>query len=833
MSLKFFSLKLLNRGFAALPILVVITVLSGGALFILANNTFDARHNDIQVQEASRADVMAAINGFTLAFSRAPCPDTDNDGLEDCTAIQTTGTQETGYVPYVTLGIADQRIGELAYAPYQKSLDEGLASTSNVREIELPDELPAGTSLTVPVTVPANPPGMAVDPNSAERAQIIHLLEGFYAGLITNTAVRPSLLFATSNPPECLAFGINCSPLAGAVPNRIGRSYITALRVYLAPSFTTFTNVPLWTDGDGDHNLNYAAGYAGNTNYDDVKSLADNLQKFTWARQYKELIGDDPQIIETTGGNPTGYDLPGRINALRDDISRINAGAATPTGACGTLNCVYSRWSSYRSEYNSAVSTYNAGRLSGVTALTSNSFSDPDLDGTSGATASVRTAALLAAIDSLSSSVSDGVSVLNQTISDAGDASLGGTPKTKVEELRDRFLDRRNRAQAAINYYNSRINEANFCIALSLPPGCTLTVADRDSFVVTRNRYTTARNLYSSLYSLLYNLNLDLTSSDVQVFIDRLEALQPADTSTPSLDPTSTCNDVAASYSSPPFNQADCEAAVTAGTIDAYIDGLGTPTSTPPTTTPPATTTVNYAELMNLADVCYKTQQIPTATSPSLRSGGVAAAYLLVVPGDNRVPNTPNVIAAGALNAARPDMAKTLSYDDNVLVTSPDELDNRLACAGLLNAYDSYDTAIKEIALLYDDAVSALGDAEQDQVVAIINLALVTARLAVDIGAIIQETAAGVAATVTCVASLGLAVNACVAAGLEFAAAAAHGITVITDGVNVAQAAVALADAVQSLADAQTAKDNIQAHYGLVVGTAIAADGRGGIQEFP
>jgi len=114
---------------------------------------------------------------------------------------------------------------------------------------------------------------------------------------------------------------------------------------------------------------------------------------------------------------------------------------------------------------------------------------------------------------------------------------------------------------------------------------------------------------------------------------------------------------------------------------------------------------------------------------------------------------------------------------------------------------------------------------------AAIDLVLAGARLAVDIGAIIQEAAGGAIATTICIASLGFAANFCAAAGFEFAAAAAHGATVAGDVVNVAAAALALADAVDGRNGSRETVNEIRAHYQDVVDAVKAADARGGLTE--
>lgn len=63
-----------------------------------------------------------SLQGFAQAMFRLPCPDTNNDGIEDCGSINTVGT-----LPWKTLGIADNRAHELRYGVYRKSLPSTLS----------------------------------------------------------------------------------------------------------------------------------------------------------------------------------------------------------------------------------------------------------------------------------------------------------------------------------------------------------------------------------------------------------------------------------------------------------------------------------------------------------------------------------------------------------------------------------------------------------------------------------------------------------------------------------------------------------------------------------
>lgn len=78
-------------------LIVIIGILSVAMLRPLEAVFKTRMHNDTET--AAKEAIMASV-GFALLNKRLPCPDTNNDGIENCGVGTITGT-----CPYVTLGI--------------------------------------------------------------------------------------------------------------------------------------------------------------------------------------------------------------------------------------------------------------------------------------------------------------------------------------------------------------------------------------------------------------------------------------------------------------------------------------------------------------------------------------------------------------------------------------------------------------------------------------------------------------------------------------------------------------------------------------------------------
>lgn len=94
------------RGFTLVEMAVVMLIISlllGGLLLPLSNRVEQERRT--VAQEAMQA-AQEALIGFALSTGRLPCPDVNNDGLEDLAACQQVNTAiNAGRLPWATLNV--------------------------------------------------------------------------------------------------------------------------------------------------------------------------------------------------------------------------------------------------------------------------------------------------------------------------------------------------------------------------------------------------------------------------------------------------------------------------------------------------------------------------------------------------------------------------------------------------------------------------------------------------------------------------------------------------------------------------------------------------------
>ncbi|MDR3221878.1 MAG: hypothetical protein LBU46_07745 [Candidatus Accumulibacter sp.] len=90
-----------------------------GVITLYVNFAFSGADDVRQRQQASAQAEAAreAIRYFVLANKRLPCPG-DDDGYEDCTA------GETGHLPYLNLGLADDSVNRITYGVYRATGDD-------------------------------------------------------------------------------------------------------------------------------------------------------------------------------------------------------------------------------------------------------------------------------------------------------------------------------------------------------------------------------------------------------------------------------------------------------------------------------------------------------------------------------------------------------------------------------------------------------------------------------------------------------------------------------------------------------------------------------------
>jgi prepilin-type N-terminal cleavage/methylation domain-containing protein len=99
-----------QRGFTLIElaiVMVILTILAGGLLVPLTRR-IEVQH--IETTRRTLDEARDALIGFAMSHPAAdsrpylPCPDTNDDGLENRTGSTCTGT--TGNLPWVTLGLA-------------------------------------------------------------------------------------------------------------------------------------------------------------------------------------------------------------------------------------------------------------------------------------------------------------------------------------------------------------------------------------------------------------------------------------------------------------------------------------------------------------------------------------------------------------------------------------------------------------------------------------------------------------------------------------------------------------------------------------------------------
>jgi hypothetical protein len=420
------------------------------------------------------------------------------------------------------------------------------------------------------------------------------------------------------------------------------------------------------------------------------------------------------------------------------------------------------------------------------------------------------------------------------------------TTSNQIDDLQVDYQARLASVNARIAELNSEISSRQSQLAAcQADPEChneAALQAEIDTRVAERTTYLALQARYGALITRLGFLSDDLycratdngncVADAVQLaYLNDIDAKGKA-LSTPSDD---LCGPIPADFDASSATDAEIAAAY------AHCDEGNGADQTPPSASITVSAT-DYPELINLADFCFKLDSLMGRTSTAftprlgyqqLNGPNQIAAWVLVEFGNNQRLDPPNRFASNASTVffAAPDRPHDLNYDDRVRPTTTERLSISLGCPSLLQSYQSLSNTAEEINLLYQVAAGALDSAQQDVITSSITLALAVIRLAVDTAAVIKDTAGGIAATATCVASLGLAVNACISAGFQFSAAAAHGATLVADAAAVAQASVDLRTALADRSSAQATLADTTAHFAEVVAAALNADSRGGLLD--
>ncbi len=151
-----------QRGFSLIEVAVVlfIVILLIGSLLVPLGTQVEQRQ--IRETEKTLSDIHDALLGFAVANGHLPCPDTNNDGLEDinaandrCSVIATSIS--AGNLPWQTLGLGNSdvwgnRFRYIVREEYARrpplSTTFTLSTTANVRVCTVAACSPASNALT-------------------------------------------------------------------------------------------------------------------------------------------------------------------------------------------------------------------------------------------------------------------------------------------------------------------------------------------------------------------------------------------------------------------------------------------------------------------------------------------------------------------------------------------------------------------------------------------------------------------------------------------------------------------------------------------------------------
>ncbi len=108
-------------GFSLWELSLVMLIIVGLFVALITVMPYLVQHKEIKTNTKSLFTVDEHLLGFIATHARMPCPDTNNDGLENCTASQ-------GSLPYRTLGLNKDYVSTgnvvMKYAVYRNALND-------------------------------------------------------------------------------------------------------------------------------------------------------------------------------------------------------------------------------------------------------------------------------------------------------------------------------------------------------------------------------------------------------------------------------------------------------------------------------------------------------------------------------------------------------------------------------------------------------------------------------------------------------------------------------------------------------------------------------------
>lgn len=107
------------NGYTLIELSVVLVVLGIVMVLIWRFIGFDNSYAASQQQRDLLRSADQAVTGFVLSHDRLPCPDSNGDGSEDCSA-------SIGTLPFLSIGLADASAAQIRYGVYRNASSAGI-----------------------------------------------------------------------------------------------------------------------------------------------------------------------------------------------------------------------------------------------------------------------------------------------------------------------------------------------------------------------------------------------------------------------------------------------------------------------------------------------------------------------------------------------------------------------------------------------------------------------------------------------------------------------------------------------------------------------------------